>query len=525
MTPGDDAGTTVPGRDRPAGRGPWGRGDVLVAVLVGLVVIAVVAVLRSAIVPTDPWRYVLYARAFPFEGAAPLGYSRYGMVLPLLPLVAVFGDAEVVYYVWPLVGAGLLAASVHLVAARFWGRLPAVLAVVLALGTPITFLNLSRGYPDVQSTGLLALALVLALVSRDRQRPGPGAVLLLLAVGFLLGWAFETRETTILMWPVVAAVLWRRGQVLRRAGWVVAALALWAVADVVISGIAYGDPWLRVHAFTRQDLATGTLPADEAARATYVGRSRWFYLTVIPRLLWTSSPGGPWTLAILVVGALGVLSRRTPTRAAAASFLLAYLGFVAVTGFLLPDQPSGRIDLSRYWVGFLPFAGLAAAGAVTDLADALAPGGSQARTWELRLAAAVLVGAGPLVTLVTYVATAPQLVVNGADQLGQLRDHLAGSGDGRLRLHSDAYTARLLPTYRRGPFGGEDLWSGTVTALGSGAPPTPGDLVALRSPADPTCGACAGATARWNEGGGAVLPGWTEVWAAEGRGLVLYRVG
>ena len=521
------AATTAaaPGRDWLAGRGPWTRRDVLAAVLVGVVVVAVVTFFRSAIVPTDPWRYVFYARAFPYEGAAPLGYSRYGMVLPLLPLVALFGDAEVVYYVWPLLGAGLLAASVHLVGVRFWGRLPAALAVVLALTPPITFLNLSRGYPDVQSTGLLALALVLALVARDRQRRGPGAALLLLAVGFLLGWAFEARETTVLMWPVFALVLWRRGQVLRRAGWVVAAMALWAVADVVISGIAYGDPWLRVHAFTQQDLATGTLPADDLARATYVGRSRWFYLAAIPRLLWTAAPGGAWTVVVMAVGALGVLSRRGGTRFVALVFLLAYLGFVALTGFLSPAHPSGRIDLQRYWVSFLPFAGLAAAAVVTDVADALGPRAPSRRGWELRLVAAVLVATGPLVTLAVHVATAPQFVVNGAHQLSELRDHLATSTDGPVRIHTDAYTRRLLPTYRQGPFGGEERWTGTVHTLGAGSAPAPGDLVALRSPTDPTCGACAGATARWYETGGAVQASWTEIWAAEDRRLVLYRVG
>jgi hypothetical protein len=521
----EPAGAVQPAhQDRLAGRGPWTRRDVLAAVLVGVVVVAVVGVFRSAIVPTDPWRYVFYARAFPFEGAAPLGYTRYGMVLPLLPLVAVFGDAEVVFYVWPLLGAGMLAASVYLVGVRFWGRLTAVLAVVLALASPITFLNLSRGYPDVQSTGLLALAVVLALVARDQHRRGQARVLLLLAVGFLLGWAFEARETTVLLWPVIALVLWRRGQVLRHAAWVVAAMALWAVADVVISWVAYGNPLLRVEAFLRQDLATGTLPADNQARATYVGRSRWFYLGAIPRLLWTSAPGGAWTLVVMVVGALGVLSRRAGTRFVALCFLLAYLGFVAITGFVSPDHPSGRIDLQRYWVSFLPFAGLAAAGSVTDVADALTPGGHGRRSRKLRLAFALLGAAGPLVTLGVYVATAPQLVVNGATQLSQLRDHLASSTDGPVRIHTDSYTRRLLPTYRRGPFGGEDLWTGTIPLLGGPSPPRPGDLVALRSPTDPTCAACAAAVARWYAEGGSVPPTWTEVWAAQGRELVLYRV-
>lgn len=511
--------------DRLAGRGPWSRRDVLAAVLAGVVVVAVVGVFRSAIVPTDPWRYVFYARAFPFEGAAPLGYSRYGMVLPLLPVVALFGDAEVVFYVWPLLGAGMLAASVYLLGVRFWGRLTAVFAVVLALASPITFLNLSRGYPDVQSTGLLALAVVLALVARDQHRRGRARVLLLLAVGFLLGWAFEARETTVFLWPVIALVLWRRGQVLRHAAWVVAAMALWALADVVISAVAYGDPLLRVQAYLRQDLATGTLPADDEARAVYVGRSRWFYLEAIPRLLWTVAPGGAWTLVVMVVGALGVLSRRAGTRFVALCFLLAYLGFVAITGFVSPDHPSGRIDLQRYWVSFLPFAGLAAAGLVTDVADALTPRRRQGRrSPALRLAAAVLAAAGPVVTLVVYVATAPQLVVNGATELSQLRNYLAVSTDGPVRIHTDSYTRRLLPTYKRGPFGGEELWSGTVPLLGGPSPPKAGDLVALRSPTDPTCAACAGAVAQWYAEGGSVPATWTEVWAAQGRHLVLYRV-
>ena len=62
-----------------------------------------------------------------------LGFHQVRNDLPLLPLVAVFGDAAVTYYFWPIVCSGLLASGLYLIAYRYWGSIFGILAVVLGL--------------------------------------------------------------------------------------------------------------------------------------------------------------------------------------------------------------------------------------------------------------------------------------------------------------------------------------------------------------------------------------------------------
>lgn len=512
-----------------AGRGPYRRAQVLAGAGVGLLVALLAWYFRTGIIPTDPWQYVQSALNFPSSRWVPLGFTRYGMILPLLPLVAVFGNAEATYYVMPLLGSALLGTSITLLAVRFWGRSGAVLALILALSSPIVFLNLSRGYPDVQSTGVSTLALVLALHARDRQgRTGRSSTALLLGIGFLLGWAFEARETTVFIWPLaVLVLLWRRPDRRRSLLLVAAAMAVWALADLAIGLFGYGDALMRVHAFTRQDLAATTNPADLAVQSTFVGRDRSFYLTVVPRLL-TGVVGGWWTLAIGAVGLLGLFSRRGGTRFAAICLAVTFLGFVGITGFFFPHHPSGRIDVQRYWVGFLPFAGLAATGVLSDLVDVLAPR-ARGRGFTRRavaLAMIVVSCLGPLVSLARDTAVNPAYVVNGANQLSLLRDQLASTYPAQpVRLYTDWYTQRLLPIYTRPSTGGDPLWQGEILSLtGRKAKPQPGDLVAINSLRDNSCAFCRRVINEWYAKRGPIPKTWQEVWATPKRNLVLYRV-
>ena len=92
--------------------------------MVGLVVVALGLVFRTEIVTSDPWRYVFLARNFPSDDWALLGYTRYGMVLPVGPLVALFGNVQLTYYFWPLLSSGALAASLYLLVRAGGGGSP-----------------------------------------------------------------------------------------------------------------------------------------------------------------------------------------------------------------------------------------------------------------------------------------------------------------------------------------------------------------------------------------------------------------
>lgn len=519
----------------------WTATSSFAACVVGLVVVAVAWAFRSSVVPTDPWHYIQSALAFPDATWVPLGYTRYGMILPLIPLGAIFGNSEVVYYVWPLIGAGLLAGSLYLLAFRFFGRIAGLLAVLLGLVSPITFVNLSRGYPDVLSTGVFGLTMVLALVARDRvlaaglDRGSQVPITLLVFIGFLVGWGFETRETTILAWPIIGIVLMFRVPSLklrlpRLATFVAIGILIWVIGDLVIGQLGYHDALIRVHAFTHQDLAATTNAGDLAAKNELVGRDRLFYLSAVPHLLLSSGHGGRWSLIIGAAALLGLLCSRT--RFASVVFLDTFLGFIGITGMFFPHHPSGRIDIERYWISFLPWAGLAAAGIVAQLAGLVAPKlrwitpeGVRIHRRAVMFALMLVTLIGPSISLSVDVASQESMPINGGDQLARLSDWLATSGPASSRIYTDWYTMRLLPIYQRPSFGGPERWHAELRSLtGRHAVPAPGDLVAINSLTNLSCSFCHRVISQWNDSKGPVPRNWSKIWATTNGNLVLYRV-
>lgn len=532
----DGADVAPDDRDWLSARRPRDRRSIVLALVVGVLVSVFTVIFRTEIIASDPWRYVQSARDFPDDSWVLLGYTRYGMILPLLPLTAAFGNSAVVYYFWPVVSSGALAAGLFLLGSRFWSPLVGLLAVVLGLVSPVTFINLSRGYPDVVSTSIFVIAVVLAFAVRDRAaRSDHAPWWLWLTIGLLLGWAFEIRETTILVWPIIAIVLWKRWG----AGWrgpatLLAGVAAWAVADIAIGAIAYGDPLLRVHAFTRQDLAAATNPADLAVRDQFVGQSRIFYLTIVPKMMLTIVAGGVWTLLLAALGVLG-LAFKGGARFAAIWLIVSYGTFIGITGLFFPDHPSGRIDILRYWIAFLPMIGLAAAGTVAELAvrlrDAIPPRSTRVAGFVRQHAVvvlAVLVSLGPIIALTAHAAQNLQLKINGADQLSQMRTYLAGNPEltaKNPRMFTDFASTRVAEVYKRPDFGGDELWRARMVDISVKKPkPRKGDLVVVNSLDNTSCGFCHDWITQWYETRGPIPEDWEEVWASSPRNLVLYRV-
>jgi 4-amino-4-deoxy-L-arabinose transferase-like glycosyltransferase len=486
-------------------------------------------VFRSEIVSSDPWHYGMAAIEFPQDSWVPLGYTRYGMILPLGPLVLAFGHAPATFYLPAIVASGVLAGSVYLLGRRWWSHLAGIAAVVLLLTNYVVFTNLSRFYPDIPSMALVMAALVLAVAARGRMLSGGrGVGLLVLATGFLLGWSFEARETALFAWPAVIVVLWVRGRVVRNAVLTAIPVLLWAAVDVGVSAWAYGDPLLKLHTFTRQDLSTTTNPADVAVMNQFVGLPRVDYLTMIPRLVLDRQvPGGVWFLLLAAVAALGVFVRNTAVRVSAAAFLASYVLFVGISGFFLPSHPAGRLDVQRYWIQFVPWIALAVSGCLYVLVRAVL-GQARPRTRQLALAsAAAVVAVGPVVALVGAAATAPTLAPNGGTPMAGISAELS-----RLKppkgttVYTDWQTARVLPVYQRPWFGGSKQWSATVRSITGPKQPKPGDYALIVTPtvSETPCGFCTSAVAPWRKQHPTIPSTWTRVYASPDDGYVLYAV-
>ena len=524
--------TTERRRDWLAGT-PWSRVDLLIAVLVGVAVRVLAYVFRSIVVPTDPWHYVRSALEFPSDDWVPLGYTRYGIILASMAPAYLFGNAQVTYYFWPLLSAGVLSGAIFLLGRRWWGRLAGLVAVLLFVSNTVVFYNLSRGYPDIMSMAIFTLAIVVALVARDRASWDRWTVGLVLVVGFLLGWGFETRETSMLAWPLIAVILWRRGRLVRTALLLLLPLAFWAAVDIGISAVAYGDPLLKLHVLSGTDISATKTATGELANGNLVNQPRLTYFTFIPQMAWAMA-GGPAMVVIGVIAALGVFVRNGGIRLMAWWFLGVYLLTVLAAGGLDPAHPRGRLDIARYWIPFAPaeslvvagMAALATAWVVRRLSSA---GARPVVAAALPALVAVLVVAVPVFQGARYATTgvaSTAFAVKGGDALEELRDHLDAEDFSTPKVWTDWETARILPAYQRDFFGGDKVWQGKPESItGKGAKPVSGDYVLLFQPGSRTCGFCLTALYPWTIRNPSGPPStWEPVFESDARNLTLYRV-
>ncbi len=511
-----------------------GRRDVLSALGIAVVAMAVAFVYRSALVPTDPWHYVQGALQYPEPTWRASGLTRWGFLLPIVPFANLWGHAEATYYAVPLISTGVLAGVLYLLGTRYVARLAGWLGAVLALGTPIVFVNLTRGYTDLTATTLVALGLLLATMAadaaRERQRAGLmwgwRVPALLVACGFVVGWSFEVRETVVFAWPVIGWVLWSIRRPLPTLAWFAPTALAWLVLDLMLCATVYGDPWIKFGILSGADISQSEVTSD----SVYVGQSRWWYVTILPRSLWGLS-GGPVLVVALVVGLVGGWAFRAHLGRIWAWGALTLLLLWAQGGPLSPEHPSVRLDVARYWLSFIIPLMLCAVGVVVIVV--------RRTLGEVRLAA-VAVGtvllAGVLVPAVRFATTYPGLAPNGGDAMAELRDELTRTGGmPEERVWSDWGTQRILPVYKVGPFG-DPRWDAyqirSLNRLLRQPPerqrgyPRPGSYVVLYSAEDRTCWHCRRALEPVEAAFGPFPgDGWEELFTSSTGNLTLYRLG
>jgi Dolichyl-phosphate-mannose-protein mannosyltransferase len=510
-------------QDRLAGT-PTSRRDVLAALLVGVTVVVVAVVWRSPVVPSDPWHYVQRAMDFPDRVWVPLGYTRYGIIIPNIVPAKIFGNAQVSYYFWPLISAGVLAAVTYLMGRRWWGPPAGLVAVVLLFSNTLVFTHLTRQYPDIMAMTLVFTGAFCALMARDRDFRGRAAVLWLLGAGTCLGWSFEVRETALFAWPLVIVLLWRRGAVLRVLGIVAVPVLAWAALDIAIGAVAYDDPLLKLHTFL--GFGSGGPEPGSAAEAALEARTRLYYLQALPQAV-LGRPDGKWMLFTAAVAVCALAVRNWPLRLILGSFLSILALNLLAGGVLFPTRPFGSLLNSRYWIQYIPSLALGIAGlsslAVAWLARRMHNPSSRARNL-LAAAVAVAVCAVPVWTAARWVPTVEAFAPNGGDALEDLRTHLAQADHRGGEMWTDWETKRLLPIYQRGPFGGDVLWSAKPRSLTSGKQPGPGDSVLLFSAQDQTCVLCRWALKPWASQHVTVPSNWRLVYESETGNVEMYSV-
>jgi hypothetical protein len=506
--------------------------DIALAGIVAATTILAGWVFRSAIVPIDPWDYVEGARNFPNGVWNLAGLSRWGMIVPNLAAAGLWGNAELTYYAWPLATSALLAAMLFLFGSRF-ANCWAGLAAVALLTSPVVAVHATRGYPDLAATSLVSASL-LALIAaadhaRDRShrhasRQGWRIALLLLTAGFLTGWAFETRETTIFTWPALGVALLRVGRPVRSLILFALPAVAWFGADMLASARYFGDALVKLHA-TSGDLTTSVVPAD----AKYLGHSRTWYAAKPIQVLFERS-GGPLLVALIVIGLIGgaIMWRRLwPTWLWGVA---AFLPLWWAGGVGNPTHPSVRLDIARYSLSYaIPLALTGILVIATVIIDRRlsrrAPG----------IAAAIVLALGAAIPTVRFAGTFPGFATNDGTSLSALREVISEQPDvAHSVVWSDWATQRLAPIYST-TLTGAPMWrarqfrslnrlidrpSWEVPAW-----PGPGDFVIVHSPDDDTCYYCRKAYERVAAAYTLPMPGWQALFRSRSGNLTVYRLG
>jgi hypothetical protein len=501
----------------------------LPSLLAGLLACVVAFKLRTIPVSTDPWHYVQAGLTFPEPSWLLVGLTRYGMVLPMIPVARLFHESELSFYLTPVLITGVLVASLHWLTARFYGQVAAAAAAVLLMANSLVLVNASRMYPDIYAVAMTAVAVMFAVAARDRWRRTEHVdvrlVTLLVLTGSAVGLSWWMRETAVFGWPVVAAVLlWRGGPPLRVSLPAAAGAALaFLVLELGIGQWAFGDPWVRFKALGGADLAKTTNPAD----LPYLGQSRLTYLETIPHGMLAYADGW-WMIAMGTVAILGGLLFPRKVGLFAGWFVLVLLAFVAIGGALRPTTPNIRLDVGRYWLAFLPPMIVAAVGTVAT-AVRLAADRPPARTLRapyrtaLGTLLAVALVTGPVVASTRQVSISESYVVTNHGVMSAFRTWLHAHDRDVHRVLTDASSVRILPVYERS-FTGRRMARARFVSLNRPYHARPGDYVVLFSAYDYTCGFCHTPINTWLTRHPGRLDGWTKVWQSPGRTFVVYRV-
>lgn len=501
--------------------------DLLIGAAVAVVAVLVGWHWRAALIPIDPWDYVEGARNFPNGVWNEAGLSRWGMIIPLLVLARLWGDAEATYYVYPLLAGGMLAGALYLLGTRLVNRATGLAGSLLTVAVPVVFVHMSRGYPDLIAIAFIAGALLFLILARDARHAGLGwqAAGWLVVAGAFTGWSFEVRELSVLAFPALGYALLRVGRPLLSFPLFALPALVILVLDFYLNARYFDDPLLKIHWLAGNSIDNSIVAAD----MVYVGHERAYYLTIAFKLL-AARTGG---LSVLLIAAFGLVAgaalwrRLSPLWVWGASQLVLLL---ALGGFLRPAAPSIRLDIIRYNLAYLIPLVMTAACVVGVMVV-------RATGWR-RVAAlglAAVMGLSVLVPAVRFARTFEGYVANGGSALRELGDYLGDRPDiGDVQVWADWGTQRLIPVYSTGLFGGPG-WSArnyrSLNRLLREPPvsparrPQPGDIIVVYSKGEDTCYHCAQALADLEAAYGPFpLPGWQEVFRSSRGNAVAYQL-
>lgn len=391
---------------------------------------------------------------------------RIGNLLPVRAFLELFGYGQVAYYAWPFLTGVLLVVAVFALGTVLFGRTTAAAATVLLVFHPVLVDTVIRSgrermtswqlLPDIPSTAFFTLGLALLIAGAQRRRSdgragsAAGSWWFLLA-GACFGWAYLVRELTVFVFPVVLVVLvaWRLP--LRRWVQVAAAMLACLALELVVNGLAHGDPFVR--------LTVGSEHGSPIEGITRVDALLRFPRAVV---------GYPQTVAVLTACALMVLGallvRRRGHVLMLVWFVAMWLPLTLVSGLIDPGFIRINASLMRYWVPVIPAVCLGAAAAV-----AAGLGVLRRRLPEDRhgLGVGVTAAVAAVGLAAWVVPVLDDIARNPRDSAwNAVRAYLHEHDDEVERIVTDDRDALVLGVYVREPLGGDLVVRASVEKTG-----------------------------------------------------------
>ncbi len=234
-------------------------------------------------------------------------------------------------------------------------------------------------------------------------------------------------------------------------------------------------PFARFQSLLGMNLTAIANPSDLA----YLHQSRLTYAFMIPRTM-AAQPDGYWMILMAIVAVAGGVVFRRTVGLFAAWFLVVALGYVAFGGLWHPGAPNIRLDLPRYWLGFLPALIIAFVGTLTMTTRyvyrlVVARRGALPREWRavgvVVLTCLLLVA--PLATTTRWVRSTPSFVVTNHGVMSEFRNWMHVHDRSVSTIFTDYASSRQLPVYLSS-FAGHRMAHAKVVPLGYGRVPRPG---------------------------------------------------
>lgn len=437
--------------------------DIIAICFISLLAIILQIIFLNPPVLSDQMEYYFWALRFPHWPKTPnLEITRLGLVLPVAVLYRIFGSAEITYYSFQVISLSLLAASIYLIAQRFFSFRTGIISACWFLLIPNLLLESGHLLPDIPAAALFTAGCALIVITNHSKGIHPKPVLWhLFLAGMLFGWSYLVKETTAILFPLIPLLIWSIGNPIRRMAPIAAGMLFMLILELVIGFVFFNNPLFHFMAASPRE-TIGTIQENVWINLIYL-------LTLLRRT------GGFSSLALPILGTIGAVIysiKREKVFIFLLTWVLLVYAVFSMVG-LLPvilgweDKALLRLHKFRYWIPILPPLVISSATFLDRLACVLTKkfiNSGKLReffAWFILFALMML----SITSGILVINKDPDLIRNGNDHYFELRKYLISNEQDitTIWIDRDNHRAfeRILPIYTH-DFFGRPIWNGRI---------------------------------------------------------------